>query len=148
MKNTKLIVIVAVALAAIFSFWNAVANFSKRSQPSNLAPDTRHQTPVARSPVTHSPSPTASGKRVKSRFQDWQGDPFSTGTESAVEMEIPGLSLSGIAWDPQKPQAIINGHIVNRGDEIADYKVEDIQPTVVTLSRGPLKFELKLGRRN
>ncbi len=137
---------IVVGLAAALSFLNAVGNFSKRSQPATNVSSHVTSHSVTISQALHQKPGTA--KRIKSRFQDWQRDPFASDGQKSSVAEIPGLSLSGIAWDPQKPQAIINGRIVSVGDEVADYKVEDIKPTVATLSRGPSKFELKLGKRN
>lgn len=137
---------IVVGLAAVLSFLNAVGNFSKRSK----APGTDLSLPVQSHAVATSGASQKPGiaKGIKSRFQDWQRDPFASASQKNSVAEIPGLSLSGIVWDPQKPQAVINGCIVSAGDVIADYTVEDIKPTVVTLTRESTKYELKLGKRN
>ena len=57
------------------------------------------------------------------------------------------LTLNGIAWDEEAPQAIINDRILNVGDRIRGCEVVAIQQRSVTLNEGSQNFELRLGRK-
>ena len=45
------------------------------------------------------------------------------------EIPVPTVTITGIIWNSDRPQAIINGKIVNIGDTILDLKITDIQKT-------------------
>lgn len=47
------------------------------------------------------------------------------------EIPVPHVTISGIIWNSDRPQAIINGKIVDIGDTILDLKITDIQKSGV-----------------
>jgi hypothetical protein len=42
---------------------------------------------------------------------------------------IPAFTVTGIIWDSDRPQAIMNGQIINIGDTIAGVKITEITKT-------------------
>jgi hypothetical protein len=55
----------------------------------------------------------------------------------ATEMIQPAvLKLQGIAFDPQKPSAIINGRSLYLGDRVEKFRLVAISPVAVTLVSG------------
>jgi Tfp pilus assembly protein PilP len=55
-----------------------------------------------------------------------------------------GLSLIGILWNQESPQAVINDQSVKVGDQIGPNKVVAIMPDKVVLNDGTSDFELDL----
>jgi hypothetical protein len=55
------------------------------------------------------------------------------------------LKLSGIAWDDENPEAIINGQIFQIGSHLGDHRIIDIQKDSVTISNEKETFVLRLG---
>ena len=66
----------------------------------------------------------------------------------AIDMEMPlkftDFRLSGILYDPKKPLAIINRHIVGEGALINGAYILEIQPDFVRFSRRDKEFTLKV----
>jgi hypothetical protein len=54
--------------------------------------------------------------------------------EPAVSTEPPPLKVQGIAFDPSKPWAIINGRTVFIGDPVGEFHVKAISKYTVTLA--------------
>jgi len=55
-------------------------------------------------------------------------------TEVIPEKEIPplpNLTINGVIWDSERPQAIINGHIIDIGDAILQVEITDIRKTEI-----------------
>lgn len=46
-------------------------------------------------------------------------------------LPVPTFTVTGIVWDSDRPQAIMNGQIVNIGDIIADVMITAIQKTEI-----------------
>jgi hypothetical protein len=73
----------------------------------------------------------------------WGRCPFSgkvySGREDAVE-----LRLTGILWDDVKPQAIINGDVVQEGNFIGHFKIIKIHKDWVQVGSGSSFLELKM----
>ncbi len=72
----------------------------------------------------------------------WGRDPFTV--PRASSKGLTGLLLSGIIWDAQKPNAIINGNIVSIGDKVGQATVKQILPDRVLMSEDAKTFELYL----
>ena len=50
-----------------------------------------------------------------------------------MEPQLPSLTLQGILWGVEKPQAIINRRIVSVGDAIEQAQVQAVTPQGVRL---------------
>lgn len=68
----------------------------------------------------------------------WGRDPFLR----AGGGDVPGLTLSGILWDPSDAIAIINGQMLHVGQECDGFLVVEIQPDRVTVSDGVTTYQL------
>jgi len=44
---------------------------------------------------------------------------------------LPELKVSGVIWNSDRPQAIINDHVINIGDTILGVKITDIRQGVI-----------------
>lgn len=51
----------------------------------------------------------------------------------APEEPLPNMNISGLVWNTDRPQAIINGQIIGMGDIISGVKIIDIQKTGITV---------------
>jgi hypothetical protein len=77
-------------------------------------------------------------------YAHWGKNPFSF-SPSTEGAEYRKLKLSGISWDAKKPKALINGKILNVGDEIDGIRIMKIEQDKVTLNDGNESFELRVG---
>jgi hypothetical protein len=59
--------------------------------------------------------------------------PFGTPDEPANKMALPTLVITGIIWNSDRPQAIINGAVVNEGDTVAEIKIVAIRKTGIDI---------------
>lgn len=57
---------------------------------------------------------------------------------------IGGLTLSGIIWDKNNPQAVINDHLVTKGETVGDSVVRQILKDLVVLEQNGVSHELWL----
>ncbi|MFC1806990.1 hypothetical protein ACFL0T_01290 [Candidatus Omnitrophota bacterium] len=71
----------------------------------------------------------------------WGVDPFY---HSGLIDDTSGARLEGIVWDPQRPQAIINGTVVEAGDSIGQNKVLEIREDFVIINDGKESRELRV----
>ena len=60
------------------------------------------------------------------------------------KIEPPSLTINGIVWGDMQPQAIINGTVVNVGDEVSEAKVLSISQNGVQLDYKGVKVDLKI----
>jgi hypothetical protein len=90
---------------------------------------------------------------VPEQYDEWGHDPFPRKTsrpvvyEKATVAEKLDFKLSAISESGSKVMAIINGKIVQKGGEIDDWIVAEIDNDRVVMNRGAEKVELKLNRR-
>ena len=57
---------------------------------------------------------------------------------------IGGLTLSGIIWDKNNPQAVINDHLVTRGETVGDSVIKQILKDLVVFEQNGISHELWL----
>ena len=55
----------------------------------------------------------------------------------------PNLNISGLVWNSNRPQAIINGQVVSIGDTINDVKIVNIKKTGVEISYQGVTMTIK-----
>ena len=140
-KQSLLLAALVVVLAAVY-----VRAFApKRSASSAAVPSTA----VPASPPAEGLSgPAASApeevlaqreaQRLHASELNWNRDPFTRGRTGAVG----GFTLSGILWDTQRPIAIINGQMLQVGEELDGYRVADISQDHVSLTDGTHTYQL------
>lgn len=142
MRNQRLIILAALTFVAVLSVGRGIMNLSRgkkiqNSPPQNLNP------PV---PVSGIKIPEGKNGSKRTAFQIWGRNPF-TFEEQGSQEKAPGIFLNGIVWDRKKPQAVINGSIVEPGDEIAGFTVVDIKQNAVVLNNGAGNLDVKLGHK-
>lgn len=85
-------------------------------------------------------------KKREKESLEWRRCPFS-GKVYSAQGQAFDLKLSGILWDEENPQAIINEKIVKQGDLIENrLLVVKINNDCVILSDGEKELKLRLGR--
>jgi len=57
---------------------------------------------------------------------------------------IGGLTLSGIIWDKNNPQAVINDHLVTKGETVKDAVIQQILKDLVIFEQGGVSQTLWL----
>lgn len=69
----------------------------------------------------------------------------TTKTEKAQEKEIvlPSVEITGIVWNTNRPQAIINEHVVSIGDKIDDMIISDIRRSGIDIIYQGKHFTIK-----
>ncbi len=51
-----------------------------------------------------------------------------------VPIPKPNFRITGILWNSPRPQAIINGQVLDVGDEIEGFRIESIRPSGIDVS--------------
>lgn len=135
-KRLELIITAVLVVVFIFAWGNTLKVLKRRSAVT--APPTKNLVPEKETSV-----PVASQAKPKAEDLPWVRDPFSGKTYSQQGLGVE-LSLTGILWDPKRPQALINDKVCKSGDVINGYQVLEIQQSKVILSDGSKQLELKL----
>ena len=73
----------------------------------------------------------------------WARDPFTRGQ---AEGEGASLTLSGILWDARQPLAIINGQMLQVGEECEGYRVVEITQNRASLTDGVQTLQLSIAQ--
>ena len=105
-------------------------------------------------PKTYAPSKLGVQEPPKEKLLFWEldektkdlvvkRDPFSVAPVASLRAASHGLYLNGIAWDKEKPIAIINESILGVGDRVDSYIVVEIKQDRVILNDGTSDVELK-----
>ncbi|MBP9854256.1 MAG: hypothetical protein KBD53_05275 [Candidatus Omnitrophica bacterium] len=55
----------------------------------------------------------------------------------------PNFVVTGIIWNSDRPQAIINSQVLDIGDSIQEYKVESIEKEGIVMSNKDIKMTIK-----
>lgn len=150
----------------------AAAPSGTRSRPAVKATATAPRSPAA-SPVRSEATPSGTGaiaaeqaksapgsrKRPQPRITEEEHRPTTQGTSRVAEgrglvdgytyvgsIDIAGhhLALGGIAWSANHPTAVLNDAAVSKGDEVAGFRVVDVEPDRVKLSADGKTFFLRL----
>jgi hypothetical protein len=58
-------------------------------------------------------------------------EPLPEITEPEEIVPLPPVNVTGVIWNSDRPQAIINDHIVNVGDTISGIKITEINKTSI-----------------
>ena len=112
---------------------------TRATVPSKTAPDA----PVAAlaAPGTLAPQEVIArreAQRARASELSWNRDPFTLGRGTGPG----GFTLSGILWDTQRPIAIINGQMLQVGEELDGYRVAEISQDRVSLTDGAHTYQL------
>ena len=142
MRNPRLIILGALSFVALLSVVKGITNLSKGRHAENQI---KVESPSFSSPA-HQNFVKEKNVNPRTAFQVWGRNPFSFEEQGSQE-KAPGIFLNGSAWDTKKPQAIINGSIVEAGDEIVGFTVIEIRQNAVVLNNGAANLEIKLGHR-
>jgi len=143
-KRLEIIVTGILILVLVFSWLNSFKVLKKKaSQKATIRTASAQQAAAPRTalmPAAVSQVPGASDKDAQ-----WGRDPFSGKAYSAQGQPME-FKLTGIVWDAQKPQAIVNEKIVEPGDLLGNCLVVKIGKDTVTLNDGTKDFEVRLGQ--
>jgi hypothetical protein len=143
-KRLEIIVTGILILVLVFSWLNSFKVLKKKvSQKASIRTASAQQAAASRTALM--PAATREVPGASDKDAEWGRDPFSGKVYSAQGQPMK-FKLTGILWDAQEPQAIVNGKIVELGDLLGNYLVVKIGKDTVTLNDGSKDFELKLGQ--
>lgn len=92
------------------------------------------------------PAPKVADQIPVEQGQDQPDIPFP-GPEVVAEPEIvkPSFSISGLVWNTNMPQAILNGEVVSIGDVVESWTISDITNEGVEVTFQNKSFMIKPG---
>lgn len=128
--NTQRIILAALALIAVFVWYNGLRSFSKKK---DSAPSGYLEASSSRQEIK---------KKRRAGYKDWGVDPFVITRASAPHSFA--LALDGIVYDDKDSYALINNQLLHIGDEVNGKQVVDIQQDRVILNDGTKDIELRL----
>ena len=151
MQNKKLVILIILGIAAMFSLIYGITASPKGKGAREAKPA------ITRETETIQPVKKLLLKErhaVKTRFKSWGRNPFIQGKIQEVVQEkiqekppVPEslkLTLNGIIWNPQNPKALINNAVLSKGNKIGINTIVDIKRNSVILNDGTKNFEIKL----
>jgi hypothetical protein len=140
---SRFLPIIAMLLLAAACFFLGLALSQHRQNKITAAPQIPKQlqthpgTVTAVASAAPETSPTSSTKT---------STPPATGTTAAVPPTPALPKLQGIAYNPARPCAIVNGQTVYVGDQIGEFRVKAISANTLTLESGTETKVLSLGK--
>ena len=146
-KQKKQLIITAGLILVMVVVWaNTFKTISNRKKIKKAAPVV--SVPAVVSVTDKAPSAPIKKPVIIQRVENedditWGRCPFS-GKIFYGEAKALDLKLTGILWDEDNPQAIINDEIREKGDKVGKFKIIEILPEKVIVSDGTEKFELKI----
>ena len=137
MQNKKLIILIVLGIAAVFSLIYGIVAPAKTRKNMPLGQEAIHQGEKIESQnIVLSPQRRAK----KTKFSSWGRNPFLPKSATAES------GLTGIIWNEDNPKAIINDEIVAIGDKIDGKTVIDIKQDRIILNDGTKEFDLRLNQ--
>ena len=135
MENKKLITLIIVGVAALFSLVYGIT-----SSP-------RGKARVSSKPKTVKIAAARARKGTKRRakrteYTSWGRNPFTL-TDTSVRMATR-LILNGIMWEEDSPLAVINDNVMGIGSRISGNTIVEIKEDKVILNDCDSNFELRL----
>lgn len=133
-KRIEIIITSLLVLVLFFAWGNTIKKFKQRGGKKPVLP-------VASLEVA--PPPATIYPESQERGLEWGRDPFSGNVYFSSQGGVD-LKLTGILWDLQNPQALINDRICEKGDKIDGFQIIEIQENKVILTDQARQIELKL----
>lgn len=146
-KQKKQLIITAGLILVLVIVWANTFKAISNKKKGKLAPPA--ESVSAGSFVSNEAATEAMKKPLISQKPEVEDDsawgrcPFS-GKVFYGEAKALDLKLTGILWDEDNPQAIINDEIREIGQKVGKFKIIEILPEEVIVSDGTEKFELKI----
>lgn len=139
-ETNQLIICAALMLGLIFGIFNV---FKSQSEKNREAPKgSSGQKP---SPDTSGPKGIFSLLEEQTKNLEIKRDPFIKETAKIMAQSSPSnFNLSGVAWDENKPTAIINNKVIEKGDVLDGYTVIEIHKDYVILDDGSGKGVIQI----
>ncbi len=146
-KHKKQLIITAGLILVMVVAWANTFKLIANRKKTKKAP-VAISAPAAASDSNKAPSAPIKKPVIIQRVEDeedlsWGRCPFS-GKVYYGESKALDLKLSGVLWDQDNPQAIINGEILEVGQRIGKFTIIEIHSEGVIISDGTSKFELKI----
>ena len=104
--------------------------------------------------LTVRPEKIETVRRQKTASPSLERDPFNWSREQISFFKaqepreksnsIGGLTLSGIIWEKNNPQAVINDHLVTKGETVGDSVIRQILKDLVIFEQNGVSHELWL----
>ena len=147
-EKKQLIITAGLILVLVIAWVNTSKVISNRKKTKQAPQAPAESLPAAvsvsnKAPITAAKKPLITQKPEVEDDSAWGRCPFS-GKIFYGETKALDLKLSGILWDEDNPQAIINDEIWEEGQKVGKFKIIEILPEKVIVSDGTEKFELKI----
>ena len=139
MRNKKLIILVVLGIAAVFSLIYGIVTPPRGRRRTSSKPGTALRNEKSKPAAKIAP---VKRRTKKTKFVFWARNPFAP--KEILKIKVVKLTLNGILWDEENPKAIINNVIVTIGDTIGENTVVGIKNDRVILNDGIRDFELGL----
>ena len=139
MQNRKIIVLIILGIAAVFSLIYGITASSGGKRARAAKPS------LVSEPETIQPVRKLLLKErnaAKTQYKSWNRNPFIQ--EKMLGPKSSKLVLNGIIWNEKNPRVLINNTILSKGDRIGTNTVVDIKQKSVILNNGAEDFEIKL----
>lgn len=145
MKNKKVIILIILSVAAVFSLIYGISTPSKiRREIRSKSVNAQKKGIAATQGKSIASTAPATRQSSRSAYTSWARDPFSSGPAVSSPTTISDMRLTGILWDDVAPLAMISDNPIAVGDKIGGYTVVDIQKDKVMLTDGTKDYELTL----
>lgn len=151
MQNKKLVVLIILGIAAVFSLIYGITASPKGKDARAAKPAITHEAETIQ-PVKK--LLLKERHAVKTKFKSWGRNPFIQGKiqeeiQEKIQEKPPipeslKLTLKGIMWNEKNPRALINNTILSKGDKIGINTIVNIKQKSVILNDGTKDFEIKL----
>lgn len=134
MKKKEIILAVTAVLAVISLTYGIMAPPHHKGA---------HESPRPAESVSATVTPVhghSAMRGIRTSFKDWAANPFRNKIE--LKKQAMELKLTGIIYDGEKSEVIINDEILRVGDAIGELTVSEIRSNSVIVSDGDKKTEL------
>ena len=151
MQNKKLIVLIILGIAALFSLIYGITASPKGKDARAAKPAITREAEMIQ-PVKK--LLLKERHAAKTMFTSWGRNPFiQKKIQEKIQEKIPEkppvpeslkLTLNGIMWNAQNPKVLINNTILSKGDKIGKNTIVDIKQKSVILNDSTKDFEIRL----
>ena len=137
MQNKKLIILIVLAITAVFSLIYGIVTPTRGRRGASSKTISREEKVKSTAKII-----PARRRAKRTNFVFWGRNPFAP--EEMPRIKVVKFTLNGILWDEENPKALINNIILEIGDKIEENTIIDIKHDRVILNDGTNDFELRL----
>lgn len=147
-KRIELIATAIMVFILIIAWMNSMKAIRKRSSPAPVVAAAGSVTAEPKAQMPSGAKPAVNKTEPQDEISQWGRDPFSGKiyVTASRAQGLGDLKVEGIIWDKNNPMAMVNGHVLKKGDNFKGNVVVDIKENSVILNDGNRDLELKIGK--